>query len=264
MPVVAAAFVLVASAAGAAGAYDASTRSGSVPDSGQSADPSDRAAKHIGSEPRISTCYKERYVVSRTRVGLGNRSYAGGNRYYSETDPALRFFNAHWIYDWEWVESTRSWTGSWRYLEDSLDTKDGEILTGWIWHSTYTSSDRFTTRPVEYELAERRRCGRYLELHRHLHDRLFEVGCVILSAAAIVVTIGSTVPSLGTTAPYVPTVAILAGSVCLVDAINDFFDAAPSSVLYDHGKDHWIIETGSPSKRVFIPDGSLTIQVYGE
>ena len=221
----------------------------------------DRTGRHIfGSEPTVNTCYRERYAANRTRLTQGGD---GGNQHYSETDPALRFFNAHWIWDWERVASTDSWTGSWRYLEDSLDTKGGEVLTGWIWHSNYTSPGLYTTQPVEYELAERQQCGSFRLWHEHLYDHLAQVGCLILSTAALVVTIGSTAASLGATAPAIPTVVWVAGGVCLGAAINEFFSSGPASVIYQQGDDRWLIETGSPSHRVFIPDGPLTIQVYG-
>ena len=213
----------------------------------------DRTGRHIfGSEPTVNTCYRERYAANRTRLTQGG---SGSNQHYSETEPALRFFNAHWLWDWEYVASTGSWTGSWRYLEDSLDTKGGEVLTGWIWHSNYTSPGLFTARPVEYELAERQQCGSFRLWHEHLYDDFLQVGCVILSAAAIIVTIGATTVTLGALAPIIPTVAMAAGTFCLADAFDEFFSSRPASVIYLQGDDRWLIETGSPSRRVFIPDG---------
>lgn len=259
---VAVVFVMVASTAATAGA-DMSPQKGSTLDSPSPAGLPDSTDMHIfGHEPRVDTCYKERYVANRTTVGADAQGGTGSNRYYPETDPDLRFFSAHWIYDWEFVESTQSWTGSWRYLEDSLDTKDGQILTGWIWHSNYTSPGSYTTRPVEYGLAERQQCGSYLpwQKHRYDLDDRSQVGC-LLFGADVVLGIGAAVFSLGLTAPIVAT-ALLAGTVCLAAPINNIFATPPSSkIIYEHDKDRWIIETGTPSRLVYIPDGASTIQV---
>ncbi len=73
----------------------------------------------------------------------------------------------------------------------------------------------------------------------------------------------ATTATLGALAPTIPTVAAAAGTFCLADAFDEFFSSRPASVIYLQGDDRWLIETGSPSRRVFIPDGPLTIQVYG-
>ena len=237
---------------------------GSAPGSQELAGPPYEISRHIfGSEPQVDTCYKERYVQRLTRVGATTPGGTGGNRFYSEADPAMRFFNAHWIYDWDYVSSTQSWTGSWRYLKDSLDTKNGEILTGWIWHSNFKSSGNYTTQPVEYELAERERCGSYLLWHEHIHEDWLNLGCILATAATLVVIIGASIVGTPAAGAVVSTFSLGSGTICLTDAINDFFSTNPSSVIYVHDEDRWIIETGSPSWRVFIPDGPWTIQVYG-
>ena len=111
---------------------------------------------------------------------------------------------------------------------------------------------------------ERQRCGSFRLWHEHLYDDFLQVGCLILSAAAIIVAIGSAITTLGALAPAVPTVAMAAGAFCLADALDEFFfSSGPASVIYQQGDDRWLIETGTPSHRVFIPDGPSTIQVYG-
>ena len=217
----------------------------------------DRTGRHIfGSEPTVNTCYRERYAANRTRLTQGG---SGSNQHYSETEPALRFFNAHWLWDWEYVAST----GSWRYLEDSLDTKGGEVLTGWIWHSNYTSPGLYTAQPVEYELAERQQCGSFRRWHEHLYDDFLQVGCLILSAAAIIVAIGATAATLGATTPTIATVAAAAGTFCLADAIDEFFSSRPASVIYQQGDDRWLIETGSPSAACSFQTGLRPFRCMG-